>query len=492
MQRIPNFIGGQFSESKTGRWLENYEPATGKVYSLVTRSGPEDADEAVQAAAKAFPSWCELSSKKRSDYLRDIAKVILEKLDLLAQAEAQDTGKPLWLARELDIPRAANNFSFFAEEILRWKPQFFPSSPDIVNYVKFTPIGPVVCISPWNLPLYLLTWKIAPALAAGCTVVAKPSEITPMTAFLLSEICAKILPPGVLNIVHGTGSEAGSYLVQHSLIKAVSFTGSTATGRAIAQSTAGSFKKLSLEMGGKNPTIIFADANIEQALETALRSAFLNQGQICLCGSRILIEEKIYESFRNRLVERVKSLKVGSPFSPETKLGALVSAAHRDKVMSYIQIAQDEGGKILCGGHTVTLPAPFENGYYVAPTLIEGLSAHCRTNQEEIFGPIATLTPFRSEAEAIELANSTKYGLSASLWTQDHSKARRVAEALDCGMVWINCWMFRDLRTPFGGIKESGLGREGGTWALSFFSEPKTITIKGIPKDFGGTYEAGL
>ncbi|HSE12773.1 MAG TPA: aldehyde dehydrogenase, partial [Rudaea sp.] len=404
--------------------------------------------------------------------------------DALARLESQDSGKPVKLARGLDIPRAVANLRFFAAAITQWASEAHVLGADsrggeAINYTLRQPLGVVGCISPWNLPLYLFTWKIAPALAAGNTVVAKPSEVTPLTASMFAQACIDAgLPAGVLNIVHGSGPGAGQALVEHARIKAISFTGSTRTGAAIAASAAPRFKKLSLEMGGKNPTVVFADWDASEAnLATVVRSAFANQGQICLCGSRILVQSTIYAGFRDRFVEKVRALRVGDPTDATVDLGAVVSRAHFDKVMGHIALARDEDGTILCGGHAVDVPGRCAGGWFIAPTVIEGLAANCRTNQEEIFGPVVTLIPFDDDDEAIALANATQYGLAASVWTTDLKRAHRTAARLESGIVWINCWMRRDLRTPFGGVKQSGVGREGGIDALRFFTEAKNVCI---------------
>lgn len=478
MQKLENFIGGKFVPPNSGQYLDNVNPSRGQVYSLIPDSDKTDVDQAVQAARQAFPGWSRTTAQQRSDYLRKIARAITENLASLAEAESIDNGKPISLAQTVDIPRSARNFEFFAEAILEFKGEEFRTSAEINNFTEYTPLGPVGCISPWNLPLYLLTWKIAPALAAGNTVVAKPSEITPMTAYLLSKLVSDAgLPPGVLNIVHGTGPRVGDALVHHPSIRAISFTGSTATGRLISQAAAQSFKRVSLEMGGKNPNIIFADADFDKCLETTVRSTFSNQGQICLCGSRIFIERPIYNKFRDALVAKAKSLRVGDPLDSATEMGALVSKPHFDKVYSFIELAKKEGGKILCGGERLSLPGDLQSGYFLSPTLIEGLPSGSPVNQEEIFGPVGTLIPFDSEEEVLAMANSTKYGLASSVWTRDPQKAQRVAHQLESGIVWVNCWMVRDLRTPFGGVKESGVGREGGQYALRFFSEVKNICV---------------
>jgi aminomuconate-semialdehyde/2-hydroxymuconate-6-semialdehyde dehydrogenase len=390
-----------------------------------------------------------------------------------------DQGKPVKLAKAVDIPRASANMRFFATAAIHFASEAHATDSEAINYTLRTPVGVAGCISPWNLPLYLFTWKIAPALAAGCTVVAKPSELTPMTAYLFSKLCIEAgLPEGVLNIVHGLGNDVGQAMVEHPFISAISFTGGTVTGKRIAATAAPLFKKLSLELGGKNPNIIFADCDFEQAVKTSVTSSFSNQGEICLCGSRILVEARIYEKFVAAFVERVKTLFVGDPLDDSSHLGALVSEAHMKKVLGYIELARQEGGTVLTGGKQVTLPGRCAKGYFVEPTVIVGLNQQCRTNQEEIFGPVVTIMPFDSEADAVAFANSTAYGLAATVWTENVKRAHRVAAHLKSGIVWINCWLLRDLRTPFGGVKQSGVGREGGWEALRFFTEAKNVCIK--------------
>jgi len=476
--KLRNYINGSLIEPHSGSYIDNYNPAEGKVYSLIPDSDELDVEQAVLAANEAFKGWAATSVEKRHDLLTRIAKLIEQKLDDLAMAESVDNGKPVSLAKSVDIPRASRNFEFFANAITQFASQSHETNQTAINYTLRRPLGVVCCISPWNLPLYLFTWKIAPALAAGNTVVAKPSEITPMTAYLLSEICIEAgLPKGVLNIIHGYGHTAGNAMISHPLVKAISFTGGTQTGAKIASVAAPKFKKLSLELGGKNPNIIFADCDYEQALETTLRSSFSNQGQICLCGSRIYIERPIYERFKNDLVKAVKAMKVGHPEKDETQIGALVSKAHLEKVDSYVQLAKEEGGTVLCGGKRVKVKG-FEEGYYFKPAVIEGLTNVCRTNQEEIFGPVVTLMSFDSDDEVLDYANNVRYGLSCTLWTQNLTRAMRFATDLEAGVVWINTWLFRDLRTPFGGMKDSGVGREGGFEALRFFTEAKNVCIK--------------
>jgi len=475
---LANLIDGKLAAPASGAYLDVYEPATGKVYARCPDSEARDVEAAVTAAERAAPAWATLPSGERAKHLHRLADAIEARLDELAREESRDSGKPVSLARSVDIPRAVANLRFFAEAITQWPGESHVDARAI-NVTLRQPLGVVGCISPWNLPLYLFTWKIAPALAAGNTVVAKPSEITPFTAFRLSEFAIECgLPAGVLNIVHGLGPKIGQAIVEHPKVKAVSFTGSTRTGAFIAEAAAKQFKKVSLEMGGKNPAIVFADADLSDAnLDTIVRSGFSNQGEICLCGSRLLVERSIHDDFKQRYLEKVKALRVGDPNDDASDLGALVSKPHFEKVMGCIERARQEGGKVLTGGNAVNPGGRCAEGWFVVPTVIEGLSQDCTTNREEIFGPVVTLIPFDSEDEAIAIANGTDYGLAASLWTRDLSRAHRVAERIDFGIVWVNCWMLRDLRTPFGGVKHSGMGREGGVDALRFFTEPKNVCI---------------
>lgn len=478
MTKLLHFIDGEFIAPTQDAYIPVIEPATGKPYAELARGTADDVNKAIQAADKAFADWSVLSPGDRSDYLHAIAREIDKRMEDFIQAESKDTGKSVQLAREIDIPRAVNNFKFFAQLIIGEQSEAH-ALPGTINYTHRKPLGAVACISPWNLPIYLLSWKIAPALASGNTVIAKPSEVTPYTAWMLGEVCqAAGLPPGVLNIVQGYGHEVGQALVEHPRIQAISFTGGTATGKKIATTAAPEFKKLSLELGGKNPNIIFADAPYKEMLETTVRSSFANQGEICLCGSRILIQDSIYDQFKTDFIEKVKNIKVGDPTESDTFMGAIVSEAHFQKIQSYIDLAIEEGGEILTGGHTIEGSGRCKDGYFIAPTVIEGLSQTCRTNQEEIFGPIVTLQSFSTEAEALQLANNTVYGLSATIWTENLSQAHRMAEHIEAGIVWVNTWLHRDLRTPFGGTKQSGVGREGGYHALHFFTEPKNICIK--------------
>jgi aminomuconate-semialdehyde/2-hydroxymuconate-6-semialdehyde dehydrogenase len=479
MQKIKNYINGVLVEPISGNYLDNYNPSTGKVYSLIPDSDEQDVDLAVKAAQDAFPIWSALPTQKRSALLIRLSELIENNLEKFAVAESVDNGKPVWLARTVDIPRAVDNFHFYATAALHQSTETHSMGDVALNYTLRTPIGIAGCISPWNLPLYLFSWKIAPALASGNCVVAKPSEITPMTAYLLSELAIEAgIPPGVLNIVHGLGTKVGSAIVAHPKIQAISFTGGTKTGEQIARVAAPMFKKLSLELGGKNPNIIFADCDFEKAVKATVRSSFANQGEICLCGSRIFIERPLYEKFKLAFLDEVKKLKVGDPSDDKNWLGAIVSKPHMEKILYYMELAQDEGGKILHGGKRVQLAGEFAEGYFIEPTIIEGLPHDCRTNQEEIFGPVVTLQPFDTEEEVLSYANSTHYGLAASVWTQHLTKAHHVAAKLHSGIVWINCWLLRDLRTPFGGVKSSGVGREGGFEALNFFTEEKNVCIK--------------
>lgn len=479
MEKLQNFINGTYVPPKNGQYIDNYEPATGQVYALIPDSDEEDVLDAVDAAEKAFPIWSKMSIEDRSKILVRLSEGIEKNMDEFVQAESRDNGKPLSLAAHVDIPRAVSNFHFFATAITHFASESHLMEGVGINFTTRKPIGIVGCISPWNLPLYLFSWKIAPALAAGNCVIAKPSEITPYTAYLLGKIAQEAgMPAGVLNILHGTGPKVGDAIVKHPKIKAISFTGGTKTGEYIARTAGPMFKKLSLELGGKNPNIIFADCDFDDMLSTTIRSSFANQGQICLCGSRIFVERPIYEKFKEAFVAKVSKSKVSFPTDPEAKLGAIVSESHMEKILSYIELAKQEGGTILTGGKRVHLAAPYDQGYYIEPTIIEGLSYDCRTNQEEIFGPVVTITPFDTEEEALMMANSTEYGLAGTIWTSNLKRAHRVADELQSGIVWVNAWLVRDLRTPFGGVKASGVGREGGWEALRFFTEAKNIFIK--------------
>lgn len=487
MIKIENYIGGEYLPPASGSYLDNFEPAKGEVYSQIPDSDAVDVQAAVTAALEAFPAWSATPVEDRFAVIMRLVALIERDAEKLALAESVDQGKPVSLARSVDIPRAIANFRFYATAAMHAANESHDTvGQGAINYTLRQPLGVVGCISPWNLPLYLFTWKVAPAIAAGCTVVAKPSEVTPMTAYLLSQLCSEAgLPAGVLNIVHGLGPKVGSAIVSHPDVKAISFTGGTKTGEEIARVAAPMFKKLSLELGGKNPNIIFADCDYEEMLAATVRSSFSNQGEICLCGSRIFVERPLFERFKRDFVERVSALKVGDPLEPDTNIGAIVSKPHFDKIMSYIDLAREEGGMVLAGGGSVDLSADAQGqgerqlgGWFIKPTVIEGLPFDCRTNQEEIFGPVVTISPFDDEDEVLRYANSVRYGLSATLWTQNLSRAHRLAAKLESGIVWINCWLLRDLRTPFGGMKDSGVGREGGFEALRFFTEEKNVCIR--------------
>ncbi len=478
MERFRNFINGEFAAPAGGEWLEVFEPATGRPYAEVADSDGPDVEAAVAAAGAAFPAWAALTGIERGQYLERMAAGIEARLDELVALESRDNGKPEALARRVDIPRAALNLRFYAAAASQFASEAHPA-PGVLNVTLRNPVGVAGCISPWNLPLYLFTWKLVPALAAGCTVVAKPSEFTPATATRLGEIARDAgLPPGVLNIVHGRGGRVGRALVDHRDVPAISFTGGTVTGADIAGRAGPKFKKLSLELGGKNPTIVFADCDFEAAVAGAVRAAFTNQGEICLCGSRVLVERSIYERFRDEFVKRVKELQVGDPREAGTDIGALVSKPHYEKVLACIETARGEGANILCGGEALRLPGRLKDGWFVAPTVIEGLGTGTRTNQEEIFGPVVTLIPFEGENEALAIANDVRYGLAASLWTENLGRALRVAERLQAGLIWVNCWMLRDLRTPMGGVKDSGVGHEGGFESMRFFTDTRNLCLK--------------
>jgi len=476
-QRLLNWINGRATPAADGRTFNNPSPATGVRIAEVARSGPADVNAAAEAAVAASRSWGRTSVAERADLLDAVADAIEARLDELAELESLDTGKPVWLAKAVDIPRAVANFRFFAGAVRHDETGFHPMA-DAINYTLRKPIGVVGLITPWNLPLYLLSWKTAPALAMGNTVVAKASELTPMTAGAMASILTEAgLPDGVFNLVHGYGPEAGQAILEHPDIKAISFTGGTATGKIVAATAAPMFKKVSLELGGKNATVVFADADFDAAVDGVVRSGFSNQGQICLCGSRLLIERPIYDRFVAAVAERVRALKVGDPGDPDVNMGSLVSLAHRDKVEDYLKLARQEGGAVIGGGRPA-LPMPHDQGAFLSPALVTGLAPTCRTATEEIFGPVVTAHPFDTEAEALQIANGVRYGLSSSVWTNDLKRAHRFAAEVEAGIVWVNTWLKRDLRTPFGGVKASGVGREGGRWSLEFFSETRNVCIQ--------------
>jgi aminomuconate-semialdehyde/2-hydroxymuconate-6-semialdehyde dehydrogenase len=477
--QLQNFIDGRFVEPIGGRYLDNVEPATGRPYSQVADSDAHDVDLAVAAAEKAFLNWSKKPTAERSLFLLRIADLIERDLEKFSRAESIDTGKPISLARTLDIPRAVANFRFFATAILHTESEAHMMDNVAFNYTLRQPRGIVGLISPWNLPLYLLSWKIAPAIAVGNTAIAKPSELTPMTAYMLCEVAREAgLPNGVLNVVHGTGPNVGAAITAHPKIGTISFTGGTVTGRKVAEACAPLFKKVSLELGGKNPNIIFADADLDAAIAGSVRSSFANQGQICLCGSRVFVERSAYEDFVDGFIAQASQMKMGDPLDEETEQGAIVNKPQLDKIKFYVDLAQKEGGKIALGGSAPKSPNErCRDGYFFQPTVITGLPVSCRTNREEIFGPVVTITPFDNEEEVINYANDCDYGLASTVWTQNVSRAHRVAERINTGTVWVNCWLLRDLRVPFGGMKQSGVGREGGEAALRFFTEPKNVCI---------------
>lgn len=474
---LRNFINGEFVDAADGRTLDNLNPATGKPLCTIPRSGAADVEAAVKAASAAYPAWAATPATERARLLDAIADGLEAHLEVLAQLESRDAGKMLAQARTVDIPRAVANFRFFAGAV---RHDFTRSHmmADALNYTTRVPIGICGLISPWNLPLYLLSWKIAPALAMGNVAIAKPSELTPCTAAALCTIAAAAgLPRGVLNIVHGLGGEAGAALVGHPAIRCISFTGGTATGRVVA--AAAITKKLSLELGGKNSTVVFADADVEAALKGALRAGYANNGQICLAGSRLFVQRPLYDTFVPRFIEGVRALVVGDPLTnPSANVGPLSCALHRDKVARYIELARTEGGVVECGGDfPAGLGEAHAGGFFLQPAAITGLPATARASTEEIFGPVVTIHPFDTEDEVVEAVNGTAYGLAGSVWTTNLSTAHRVCARIHSGLLWVNCWLHRDLRTPFGGVKDSGVGREGGEHSLEFYSEYKNVCI---------------
>jgi len=477
MDDLHNYIGGQFLTHSGGQWMNNTEPATGSHICRIPLSDASDVDVAVDAARAAQPSWAALSHSERAGWLDRIADALEARYEDIAALESRDTGKPISLARAVDAHRSVSNFRFFAGILREHEEEVFEMT-SATNYVVNKPVGVGALITPWNLPLYLLSWKVAPAIGMGNTVVCKPSELTPLTADLMMRVIDEVgLPAGVVNLVHGEGAGAGAPLVSHSDVDLVSFTGGTSTGEKVAASAAPAFKKLSLELGGKNASIVFADCDMDSTVAGVVRAGFLNQGQVCLCGSRVLVEDSAYAEFRDRFVDAVEAMRIGDPSEESTDLGALISEEHLAKVQGYVELAKQEGGVLLTGG-TPCLPSGFEGGNWMVPTVIEGLSPDSRCSTEEIFGPVVTLHPFGSEDEAVAIANNTRYGLAGSVWTSDLDKGRRVSEAIDTGMVWVNTWLHRDLRVPFGGVKDSGVGREGGKWSLDFFSEAMNVCVK--------------
>ncbi|XP_071961805.1 2-aminomuconic semialdehyde dehydrogenase-like isoform X2 [Antedon mediterranea] len=477
---IENYIGGEFIACDTH--LDSFDPSTGKVWARIPDSGKDEVDLAVAAAKNAFPSWSSKTANERSTILNKIADIIEANLEELAQAESKDQGKPVSLARKVDIPRAVHNFRFFATAFVHTANRStLLEQAGAVNYTTRSPIGVAGLISPWNLPLYLLTFKVAPCIAAGNTCVCKPSEFTSVTSWMFAKLLNEAgLPPGVVNFVYGTGPKAGDAIVRHPDIPIISFTGGTVTAQKIIEASAPYCKKLSLELGGKNPAIVFSDADLDKCINRVIRSAFANQGEICLCTSRIYVQDAIYNTFITRFVEATKKIIVGNPKDSATNMGALVSKEHLAKVKGYVRLAKEDGGKILIGDSVdeLTLPKENEKGYFMLPTIITGLDDQSRCMQEEIFGPVVCIQSFTTEQEAIDRANGVKYGLCASVWTTDIGKTHRVAHKLQVGTVWSNCWLVRDLRMPFGGVKSSGIGREGADESLDFYTEQKTICIQ--------------
>lgn len=474
-EKLFNYINGELTAPRQNHYIEVCNPATGEVYTQAPNSTLEDLNAACASAKKNQPMWAGLEAQERANWLRKLADGIKKYGDELALAECRDTGKPISIARSLDIPRCSANFEFFADAITQYHTECYPMQ-NAVNYTLREPLGIVACISPWNLPLYLLTWKIAPALVTGNCVIAKPSEITPNTANVLAQICKEVdFPAGVLSILHGQGSQIGDLITEHPDISAVSFTGGTATGTHISERCAKKLKKVSLELGGKNPAIVFSDCDLDKTVKTIVRSAFANQGQVCLCNSRIYIEDELYPDFREKFISETQKLKIGDPEEITTNFGAITNLAQYDKILSAIEQAKNNKANILLGGNKLYLDGRCSGGSFIEPTIMENLSLDCETNQNEIFGPVVTLNKFSSEEEAVKLANGTKYGLAATVFSNNIGKAHRVAAKIQSGVVWINEWMQRDLRIHFGGMKQSGIGREGGFNSLNFFTETKNI-----------------
>ena len=474
--KILNYIKGKFNEPISSEWMDNFSPSTGEVIGSIPLSGDADVRSAIAAAKSALPEWSSLDPSDRALWLDKIADCLEEKFEEIAHLESMDTGKPISLARSVDARRSVSNFRFFSEMIRDREDEVFEME-DATNIVKLRAVGVGALITPWNLPLYLLSWKVAPAIGMGNTVVCKPSELTPLTADLLMRVIDEVgLPPGVVNLVHGNGN-AGSILTGDPDVDLVSFTGGTSTGAKVAQSASPQFKKLSLELGGKNASIVFSDCNLEETVKGVTRAAFLNQGQVCLCGSRILVEDAIYDQFMDMFVESVESMVIGDPMHEDTDLGALISKQHLEKVESYVSLALEEGGEIVTGGKPC-LPKELEGGNWMSPTVVTGLGTESRCSTEEVFGPFVTVHRFNSEEDAIKIANNTRYGLAGSIWTGDIERGKRVAEGIHTGMIWVNTWLHRDLRVPFGGVKDSGVGREGGKWSMGFFSEPLNVCLK--------------
>jgi aminomuconate-semialdehyde/2-hydroxymuconate-6-semialdehyde dehydrogenase len=482
VKSILNYIDGQFVRGK--REFPDINPANGSVIAQVSEADQPLVDAAVSAGRKAFHEWCRLSTRERATALYRVADAIETRFDCFVAAEVADTGKPATLASKLDVPRAAANFRVFADLIRTAGLESFqtetPDGKQALNYTVRKPLGVVGVIVPWNLPLLLLTWKVAPALACGNAVVVKPSEETPATATLLAEAMKEAgIPDGVYNVIHGFGpSSAGEFLTQHPDVNAVTFTGESQTGATIMKSVAPMLKPVSFELGGKNAAVVFADCDFEEAVSGVAESVFLNTGQVCLCAERIYIERAIFERFAEGLKHKAETLRIGSPVDEKTDLGPLISAGHREKVLSYYKLAREEGAALIAGGGVPRFDNALDQGFYIQPTIYTGLGETARSVKEEIFGPVCHVAPFDSEDEAIAMANDTKYGLAASIWTSNLKRGHRVAQQMNVGITWVNCWFLRDLRTPFGGVGLSGIGREGGMHSLNFYSELNNVCVR--------------
>lgn len=483
MKSILNYIDGQFVRGE--REFDDINPSDGTLIAHVTEADEDLVDEAVAAARRALQGeWGKLGTRERAARLHQVADAIESRFDCFVEAEVKDTGKPKALASRLDVPRAAANFRVFADAIkMAGLESFQTESPDgknALNYAVRKPLGVVAVITPWNLPLLLLTWKVAPALACGNTVVVKPSEETPATATLLAEVMQKAgIPNGVYNVVHGFGpNSAGEFLTEHPDVNAVTFTGESRTGAAIMKAVAPSVKPVSFELGGKNAAIVFADCDFEEAINGLSEAVFLNTGQVCLCVERVYVERAIFARFVNALKQRAESLRLGDPMEESTNLGPLISSQHRDKVLSYYKLAREEGAAVVTGGGIPEFANGLDKGFYIEPTIYTGLAESARCVKEEIFGPVCHIAPFDTDEEAVARANDTKYGLAASIWTTNLKRGHRIAQQMNVGITWVNCWFLRDLRTPFGGVGLSGIGREGGIHSLNFYSELNNICVR--------------
>lgn len=483
MSHIQNYIDGRFVASE--RQFSDLNPADGTLIAQVSEANASQVDEAVEAARRALRGeWGRIGVRERAARLHRVADSIEKRFDCFVRAEVADTGKPVSLAFRLDVPRAAANFRVFADLVkVSGLESFQTETADgstALNYVVRKPLGVIGVITPWNLPLLLLTWKVAPALACGNTVVVKPSEETPATAALLAEAMQDAeIPAGVYNVVHGFGpGSSGEFLAEHPDVSAITFTGESKTGAAIMRSVASTVKPVSFELGGKNAAIVFADCEFEETIKGLSDAVFLNTGQVCLCAERVYVERRIYPQFVDALKKKAESLNAGWPHDEKADLGPLISSQHREKVLSYYRLAREEGATVVTGGGVPQFGDNRDNGFYIQPTILTGLSESARCVTEEIFGPVCHIAPFDSEEEAVAMANHTKYGLAASLWTSDLKRGHRVAQQINVGITWVNCWFLRDLRTPFGGVGLSGIGREGGMHSLNFYSELNNICVR--------------